>query len=452
MRLRSRTLIAALGLGALALPAVAVADTQVSLSGGTVTITATDADDRVRIGSAGSNELGPTTEITNGGDRMVAGDGCQGFGDPNGPANDRSVFCPTNDIQRFQVSLLGGDDEFENPTDLGVTIDAGGGDDDLDVGRGANTVDGGIGDDTIRVGRPGLDGQNVIDGGPDDDTILVQAAGRADDISGGPGLDLVSYRGRTAGVVVTLDGQNNDGGQNEGDNVRPDVENLTGTGRGDTLTGSDEDNVIDGDAGDDELVGLDGDDTLIGGPGVDRTFGGEGDDTIMLRDGITDACPDGGPGENTIDLDLADQFVSGAGLAAGLTLRRLCLAPGVLAALTRLGNVVTFRPLGEGPASRLDLARPAVVDGAVRVRLTCPAALRVACRGTLAVASAAVGIPFGTAGYRVPAGRSRVIRVPVSGTEEAILRRRSRVVLISSERGRSPKGPKVTIVTVTVPR
>ncbi len=451
MRLRSRTLIAALGLGALALPAVATADTQVSLADGTVTITATDADDRVRIGSAGSNALGPTTEITNGGDRMVAGPGCQGFGDPNGPANDRSVFCPTNDIQRFQVNLLAGDDEFDNPTDLDVTIDAGTGDDDLNVGRGANTVNGGIGDDTITVGRPGADGQNVIDGGPDDDTIVVQAAGRADDISGGPGVDLVSYRGRTAGVVVTLDGQDNDGGQNERDNVRPDVENITGTGRNDTLTGSDEDNVIDGDAGDDELVGLGGDDTLIGGTGVDRTSGGEGDDTIMLRDGITDACPSGGPGENTLDLDLADQFVTGSGLAAGLTLRRLCLAPGALAALTRFGNVVTFRPLGEGPASRMDLARPAVANGAVRVRLTCPAVLRAACRGTLAVAPAVVGIPFGTASYRVPAGRSRVIRVPVSGTDAAAIGRRARVVLISSERGRSPKGPKVAIVTVTVP-
>src|SRR5207344_2456131 len=97
---------------ALMVPATAAADVNVSLQGGTLTITASEDDDDVSLAPAGSNALGPTTRVSGGGQDMVAGPGCQGFGDPNGPANDNSVFCPTNDILRLQVDLLGGDDEF----------------------------------------------------------------------------------------------------------------------------------------------------------------------------------------------------------------------------------------------------------------------------------------------------------------------------------------------------
>lgn len=74
--------------------------------------------------------------------------------------------------------------------------------------------------------------------------------------------------------------------------------------------------TITGSTGDDDIaIGSAGSNALgpttqvTGGPGAgDATFGGEGDDAIMLRDGLADACPSGGPGTNTFDLDLADQF------------------------------------------------------------------------------------------------------------------------------------------------
>ena len=106
---------------------------------------------------------------------------------------------------------------------------------------------------------------------------------------------------------MTLDGANNDGTGDEQDNVRPDVEKVVGTGGGDTLIGSGGDDTLDGAGGTDRLEGLGGADTLIGGLGTnDATFGGEGDDTIMLRDGLVNACPSGGSGTNTEDVDLID--------------------------------------------------------------------------------------------------------------------------------------------------
>ena len=270
---RAWLVLAGLGAVALMVPATAAADVNVSLQGGTLTITASEDDDDVSLAPAGSNALGPTTRVSGGGQDMVAGPGCQGFGDPNGPANDNSVFCPTNDILRLQVDLLGGDDEFSTEGLEAV-------------------VNGGAGEDEITIGRLGSDGVNTVDGGPDDDTIDAGRAGEGDDIAGGSGTDTVTYASHAA-VTVTLDGANNDGTGDEQDNVRPDVEKVVGTGGGDTLIGSGGDDTLDGAGGTDRLEGLGGGDTLIGGLGTnDATFGGEGDDTIMLRDGLVRRVPE----------------------------------------------------------------------------------------------------------------------------------------------------------------
>ena len=104
---------------------------------------------------------------------------------------------------------------------------------------------------------------------------------------------------------MTLDNVANDGESGENDDVRSDVQNVTGGSGSDTLTGSSGNNV---------LSGGNGGDTLDGGTGTDILNGGAGADTVSyaLRtaavavdlDGIAD---DGESGENdSIGVDIED--------------------------------------------------------------------------------------------------------------------------------------------------
>lgn len=415
---RVRLLLAALAAGAMVAPAAATAVVNVSLQGGTLTITGSPGGDDVSLSPAGSNALGPTTRVSGGGQDMQAGPGCQGFGDPNGPANDDSVFCPTNDILRLQVDLLEGDDEF--------------GTEGFDA-----VVNAGAGEDEITIGRVGGDGVNTIDGGPDDDTIDVGRAGEADDVAGGSGVDTVTYASHAV-VTVTLDGAANDGTGNEQDNVRPDVERVIGTGGDDTLIGSGAADTLDGAGGTDRLEGLGGPDTLIGGLGTnDATFGGEGDDAIMLRDGLVDACPNGGAGVNSFDLDLVDQTIR---FGVGLTLPR-CRS--IFPRFPQLQSAVVIGAVNEGANVRMTVPPPAVRAAGVRVRLACPAALRRPCAGSLRVFTSRGTRPLGRTAYSVRPGRARIVVVPLAAEarEAALAARALRVV--SVERGRL--GPKTTI-------
>lgn len=413
------------GLGALALiaPATAVADVTVSLSGGTLTVTATTGDDDISFGSAGSNALGPTTSVSGGGDTMVAGPGCQGFGQANGPANDNSVFCPTNEVARVRVDLLEGDDE-------------------VDTGRFEAVVNGGPGEDEITIGGAGSDGVNTVDAGSGDDTIDVGRAGQADSVTGGPGRDTVTYAGHAA-VTVTLDGVADDGTGAEGDDVRGDVEHVIGTSGGDTLIGGGGPETLDGAGGTDRLEGLGGDDTLIGGPGVtDATFGGEGADAIMLRDGLVDACPSGGPGANTFDLDLVDQRSI---FGNGFSFPRCIFPRLIVLPLTPIANIGA---LDEGPNVRMAAPAPALRRAGVRTRLTCPAALRAPCAGALRVFAGRASRPLGVAVYSIAHGRSKVVVVPLRAAAREVALDARALRIVSVERGRSRLGPKTTILVV----
>ena len=82
----------------------------------------------------------------------------------------------------------------------------------------------------------------------------------ADRFSGLGGLDLVTYSTRTAPLTVTIDGTANDGGTSDGpagarDNVRLDVESLTGGSGADSLTGSAVNNRLTGGRGADICAG-----------------------------------------------------------------------------------------------------------------------------------------------------------------------------------------------------
>lgn len=437
--MRRMALAIALGAAAMTVPAATGAGAvNVSIQGGTLTIVGSPDDDDISISSAGSNALGPTTRVTGGGADMVAGDGCQGFGDPNGPANDNSVFCPTNDVLRIQVDLLDGDDDFANGQNFDGTVNGGGGADGIDAGRGAGIITGGAGSDEVRVGGTGADGPNVIDGGDGDDLVVVGAAGNADDVRGGPGLDTASYAGHAA-VAVAADDLPNDGSPNEGDNIRPDVEKVIGGSFDDALTGNGGPNTLDGAGGTDRLDGLGGDDTLIGGPGTnDATFGGPGNDAILLRDGLVDACPNGGAGTNTLDLDLVD-----LGLVIGRTFIPRCIlvrSPSLIPRDILLGGAVD-----EGPNVRMTVPPPAVRRAGVRVRLACPAALRKPCAGPLRVFTLRGTRALGSIAYSIRPGRARVLFVPLDARARTAALAARALRIVSVERGRSKLGPKTTI-------
>jgi len=113
--------------------------------------------------------------------------------------------------------------------------------------------------DTINAGA----GNDILDGGNGKDTL-----------NGGDGVDTATYENASQGVAVDLSVATaqvgNSGGQEVGD-VLSDIENISGSAYGDTLTGDDNANI---------LWGNDGADTLSGGAGYDQLFGGAGNDTL----------------------------------------------------------------------------------------------------------------------------------------------------------------------------
>jgi len=102
-------------------------------------------------------------------------------------------------------------------------------------------------------------------GGLGNDTLIGNAV--ANDLTGGPGHDVASYRLSDAAVTVSLGGPidadgyvtGHEGGDAVGDRFK-EIEGIEGSGFADTLTG---------DAGDNTLEGGGGGDTLIGGAGHD---------------------------------------------------------------------------------------------------------------------------------------------------------------------------------------
>ena len=262
------------------------------------------------------------------------------------------------------------------------TVTGGGAGDTLDGGPGHDTIEGGLGVDTVRGGTGfdtlsgGENGDNLC-GGTGDDT-LAGGAGRdsfdqanafdpsdlrcgateddgADTVAGGPGRDRMWGYSRTRNVHVTLDDIANDGEAGEGDNVRADIEEVSGgsgddvldadtvatrgrasfrslSGGGgddrlygpahgesglhgddgnDVLHGGGQTDVLEGEDGDDLLVGGDdrdslyGDSILGGGLGADDLRGGDGND--HLDGGAGDDRLSGGPG-----VDASSRLVSEA--------------------------------------------------------------------------------------------------------------------------------------------
>ena len=222
---------------------------------------------------------------------------------PTGPCasvNANTATCPATGVSAVSVALgdLNDAATVDPSLTLGVTLNGGAGNDTLTGGAGDDRIDGGDGNDAITGGAgddvlSGDGGADNVQGGAGDDTILSGAFDAAPDVfGGGAGTDLADYSGSANAVNVSLDGVANDGVAGEGDNVGVDVEDVTGTGKADTLTGSGAANELDGGAGNDTLSGLGGADGLTGGRGNDTLDGGAGIDALAGGGGPI-GCADG---------------------------------------------------------------------------------------------------------------------------------------------------------------
>ena len=247
-------------------------------------------------------------------------------------------------VKNIVVRGGSGDDHISINVALPADVSGDDGNDVVFGGFGDDRIDGGPGNDTL-YGRSGNDtlgggagfGFDALSGDDGDDALLTDPG--PDRYAGGAGRDLLTYAGRTAGVLVmpgSLDC--GDIASGEGDRVETDIEVFTlGSGDdyfigsvpdltvfggpgNDWLDGWTGNDALFGEDGNDILMGLDGDDTLVGGPGndhlngyagsdfllgnggVDIFYGGDGNDQIDARDGVRESI-DGGAGTDVAWID-----------------------------------------------------------------------------------------------------------------------------------------------------
>ncbi len=196
----------------------------------------------------------------------------------------------TYSLDNVWTSPLLGDGEATEGDDIQGDVEI------VNGGSGNDTL-GGYGDNSLTQGNAPY----TLNGGAGDDwfleTNLVTLTGpnATEVLNGGAGTNTVDYSGRTAGLVITMDGlAANDGDPNstqngatgEKDNVGKDIQNVLGGSAADTITGNAYNNVITGGGGADSMVGGDGDDVFFMGTskvsagGADTIVGGLGSDTV----------------------------------------------------------------------------------------------------------------------------------------------------------------------------
>ncbi len=279
-------------------------DDHITLGAGTVGATLT--------GGAGDDELlgGSGADTIFGGADADRLDGGAGIDTLNGDAGDDTLIGGLN-----ADALNGGTgtDTADYSARLeSLTISVDGTANDGAPGEADNVkvdmenVIGGFGNDILLGGAP----INVLTGGPGRDSLDGEAANDtldggagSDTLAGGAGTDVVSYAGRSLPLTVTLDGQPGDGEALEDDEVRTDVESVTGGSGNDTLTGGPLADTLSGGAGADTLAGGGGADVLNGDDGDDILEGGAGGDTHAGGAGFDTADYSARTAAVTADLD-----------------------------------------------------------------------------------------------------------------------------------------------------
>ena len=191
--------------------------------------------------------------------------------------------------------LYGGDGDDLLEGALGAdTLDGGAGNDTLNGTQWSDRLLGGIGDDLLTGGA----GADVLDGGAGNDT-LYGGNGTDDQMTGGDGIDTVSYATDSESVQISLTTPTLNGGAAAGDIITG-VEIIIGTSFGDR---------IDGDAGADTFYGGDGDDWLEGGEGNDAAYGGLGNDSVKGGNGGDTLY--GGDGDDILPGEGGDDLLYG---------------------------------------------------------------------------------------------------------------------------------------------
>jgi serralysin len=198
------------------------------------------------------------------------------------------------------------------------------GEDYVEGGDGNDNIWGGLNNDYYLLGQDGDDslwgesGADGLYGGDDNDTLNGGNSG--DWLDGGAGIDTAFYSTSPVGVTVNLATGQASGGDAEGDTL-VNIENLSGSAHGDSLTGDDGANQLSGWIGDDLLKGAGGADSLFGGTGNDTLKGGGGADTLnggadhdILRGGDASDWLYGLDGNDTLDGGAGlDTMVGGLG-------------------------------------------------------------------------------------------------------------------------------------------
>ena len=244
-----------------------------------------------------------------------------------------------------------------------------------------------------------------------------------------PGSDVADYGPRAGGVVADPDGRPDDGALEgvrsatglvpaiaqlaspEADTVLPDVESLRGGRGNDVLAAGASGGTINGNAGTD-VVG--------GGPGADRLIGGAGFDRLLGRDGRGDRFECGA------QIDRA--FVDSADNPNSDCEQR---SPSFAVALTAV--------------------RRTLENGAVRIRVSCPAQAARRCVGAVRLVTVrrlrtAAGrtrpATLGAARFNAPTGASVDVDVRLTSQGRATLDRLGGETRVrAAARGRDEAGP-----------
>jgi RTX calcium-binding nonapeptide repeat (4 copies) len=345
----------------------------------------------------------------------VADDGATGEGDNIG-ADVEDLFGGNGDdviVGTAAANTLvgGGGDDFLQGDDGNDTVFGGDGNDTLRGGAGADALSGDDGDDALYgegggdtlVGGAGADtafggddgdllsggdGADSLSGESGDDTLTGGVG--AEVLSGGDGVDTVSYEGLAVPVRVSLDGTADDGAAGEGDDARPDLENI---------------------------VGGDANDVLTGNAAANSIAGGPGNDTITVRDAGPDevSC---GTGLDHVIADPADSVDPAAGACE-------MVDRGPLAGL---GRRVTLAA-GSGRVS----------GRRASLRLRCPLDAVGGCAGTVTLSVKGLG-RVGRASFQAPTGATTTVRVTLS--------RRALRRLPAPRRGRRATRLRATVAIV----
>jgi len=440
-----------------ALPAVAQATTAVSFSSGTGLHLVDDAgapDINVVLQSGSA-----VSYVVESSQALTPSPPCVS---QQSPAGRSQVNCDGTGSTVVTAELGDGADQFNASacrTAIGdLVVSAGGGSDILNGGPGPDLLNGDAGNDTLN----GCTGDDVVNGGRDNDRLIeckeaaTTVVPSADVLSGGSGFDIVQYP-CGGSVTVTLDDQANDGTSGQHDNIKSDIESVTGGPGEDQLFGSASNfqrldggagadfiagehatvtcsatscrDTLKGGDGDDRLEGRGGDDALDGELGVDRLFGGDGADVLFTRDGVKDTTVSCGAGTDTASVDLRDLPAADC-------------------------ENIDQGAVKEGPNVRI--ATRAVVidgDGRGRVTLSCPRKLSRPCAGTLSL-NLHRALPRGgsVTRYSVKPGGSKRVAVRLSRSDRRTLanQRKPRGRVVSLEAGLH--GRKTTIRIVRLSR